>query len=510
MNARRNRLSGPLHGIYPEQTLRDLNQDSGVIHSFRFLYYCVLFSVILLSAGVSVSFSADYQQVAGLMDLRTTFSDGAYDLDQLVLLAKKKGFSVLFINDHDRVAMEYGLPPFRNIVRKKIELNSINSGGADKFIQAIKEIRQKYLDMIIVPGSETTPFYYWTGSPLTGKLTAHDHEKCILTIGMESLDDYENMPILHNNLSMNYFTKALPQIILFSLALIASLILLRRRGFLRVSGIIILILSIAFIINSNPFRSSPFDPYHGDQKMAPYQLVIDYVNSRGGMTFWNYPEIKAGVREMGPIHVSTLPYPYVLSESTGYTGFAAIYGDNITLTEPGNIWDTTLKEYCMGYRDRPPWGIATADFHQEGEGREQLGTYQTVFFVQEKTKNAVLKALRNGKMYASRGSYPKASRLDEFSVSSSENRTKGISGDEIALKEFPRVRISISTSVPSPDKVKIRLIRSGEMIYLFEEKLPLMIDYVDPYYKPGERIYYRMDMHGAGTIVSNPVFVKFE
>jgi hypothetical protein len=474
------------------------------------LSYCVFFSVILLSAGVSVSFSADYQQVAGLMDLRTTFSDGAYDLDQLVLLAKKKGFSVLFINDHDRVAMEYGLPPFRNIVRKKVELNSINSGGADKFIQAIKEIRQKYLDMIIVPGSETTPFYYWTGSPFTGKLTAHDHEKRILTIGMESPDDYENMPIIHNNLSMNYFTKALPQIILFSLSLIASLILLRRRGFLRVSGIIILILSVAFIINSNPFRSSPFDPYHGDQKMAPYQLVIDYVNSRGGMTFWNYPDIKAGVREMGPIHVSTLPYPYVLSESTGYTGFAAIYGDNITLTEPGNIWDTTLKEYCMGYRDRPPWGIATADFHQEGEGREQLGTYQTVFFVQEKTKNAVLKALRNGKMYASRGSYPQASRLDEFSVSSSENRTKGISGDEIALKEFPRVRISISTSAPSPDKVKVRLIRSGEMIYLFEEKLPLMIDYVDPYYKPGERIYYRMDMHGAGTIVSNPVFVKFE
>jgi hypothetical protein len=64
--------------------------------------------------------------------------------------------------------------------------------------------------------------------------------------------------------------------------------------------------------------------------------------------------------------------------------------------------------------------------------------------------------------------------------------------------------------VPSPDKVKIRLIRSGDMIYLFEEKLPLMIDYMDPYYKPGEKIYYRMDLHGNGAIVSNPVFVKFE
>ena len=500
------RLVSVLNTICGDQMRWVFNHRRG----FRFISCCLLLAVIFFTSDVRESFSTDYQQVQGLMDLRTTFSDGAYDLEQLVLLAKKKGFSVLFINDHDRVAMEYGLPPFRNLIRKKVEMNSINSGGADKFIQAIKEVRQKYPDMIIVPGSETTPFYYWTGSPLKGNLTAHDHEKRLLTVGMESPDDYENLPILHNNLSMNYFTKALPEVVLFSLSLIASFILLRWRGYLRIYGIIILILSVAFIINSNPFRSSPFDPYHGDQKMAPYQLVIDYVKLRGGMTFWNYPETKSGVREMGPIHVSTLPYPYVLSESTGYTGFAAIYGDNITLTEPGNIWDTTLKEYCMGYRDRPPWGIATADFHQEGEGGEQLGAYQTVFLVEQRTRDAVLKALRTGKMYACQVKYPQVLKLEDFSVSSSENRTKGISGDEIVLKEFPRVRISISTSVPASDKVKIRLIRSGEMIYLFEEKLPLMIDYVDPYYKPGERIYYRMDMHGAGTIVSNPVFVKFE
>jgi hypothetical protein len=406
--------------------------------------------------------------------------------------------------------MEYGLPPFRNLIRKKVELNSINSGGADKFIQAINEVRQKYPDMIIVPGSETAAFYYWTGSPLKRTLTANDHEKRILTVGMENPDDYENLPILHNSLPMNYIPAALPEVVLFSLSLIASLILLRWRGPLRVTGIILSILSIAFIVNSNPFKSSPFDPYHGYQKMAPYQLVIDYVNARGGMTFWNYPETKSGVREMGPIHVSTLPYPYVLAESTGYTGFAAIYGDNVTLTEPGNIWDTTLKEYCMGYRDRPPWGIATGDFHEEGEGGDQLGTYQTVFLVEQKTKDAVLKALKTGRMYACQVNYPQVLRLEDFSISSADERIKGISGDEITLKEYPRIRISISTSVPSPDKVKIRLIRSGETIYLFEEKLPLMIDYVDPYYKPGERVYYRMDLHGNGTIVSNPVFVKFE
>jgi len=84
------------------------------------------------------------------------------------------------------------------------------------------------------------------------------------------------------------------------------------------------------------FRSSPFDQYHGDQGMAPYQLLTDYVDSRGGLTFWNYPETASGTRKLGPIMVDTPPYPEVLEESEGYTGFASLYGDNITVTEPGS------------------------------------------------------------------------------------------------------------------------------------------------------------------------------
>ncbi|MCX5856193.1 MAG: hypothetical protein NTZ24_16755, partial [Deltaproteobacteria bacterium] len=290
----------------------------------------------------------------------------------------------------------------------------------------------------------------------------------------------------------------------------AGIVMIRWRGIMRISGIVFVILSIAFILNSNAFRSSPFDPYHGNQGMAPYQLVIDYVNSKGGMTFWNYPETKSGDRKLGPIRVSTLPYPAAIQESKAYTGFSAIYGENITLTEPGNIWDTTLKEYCMGYRDRPHWGIATADFHKEGEGNEKLGNYQTVFFVREKTKNAVIDAMKNGRMYACQVNVPQRLQLDDFSVSSADDKTKGISGDEVVLKGFPKIRIALSTSGAVKNPVKVRLIRSGEMIYAFEEKLPLQIDYVDPYYKPGDKIYYRIDVKGAGTIVSNPIFVSFK
>jgi hypothetical protein len=327
---------------------------------------------------------------------------------------------------------------------------------------------------------------------------------------MDDPDDYTSLPILHNDFSMEYFYNVIPEVILFSLSFITAIFMIRWKGFLRMSGIIILILSVVFIINSNPFRSSPFNPYDGDQKMAPYQLVIDYVNSRGGMTFWNYPETKSGVRKMGPIHLSTLPYPYVLSEARNYTGFSALYGDNITLTEPGNVWDSALQEYCKGYRNRPPWGIATADYHKEGAQGEQLGNYQTVFYVREKKKGAILAALKTGKMYACRPNYPHILKMDEFSVSDADGQKKVISGEEIVLKGFPKINISLSSPGTEGNTAKVRLIRSGVVISVFEEKLPLQIDYVDPYYKPGEKIYYRMDMHGAGAIVSNPIFVKFE
>ena len=87
---------------------------------------------------------------------------------------------------------------------------------------------------------------------------------------------------------------------------------------------------------------------------------------------------------------------------------------------------------------------------------------------------------------------------------------KGFSGDEIILKESPKIRISLSATVASENKIKVRLIRSGELIETFEGTLPMQIDYEDKYFQPGRKIYYRMDMSGHGILVSNPIFVMFE
>ncbi len=479
---------------------------SGRHHSI--LYFLVIF--LMVSFHAADGDAADYIQVPGLVDLRTTFSDGAYDLPALVQLAKSRGFTVLIVNDHDRVALEYGLPPFRNLIKKKYELNSINVMGAEKYLRALTEAEKNDPDMILIPGSETTPFYYWTGSIFNGSLTAHDHERRLLTVGLDKPEYYENLPILHNDPPAGRYQDYLPGAALMLAAVIASLFLIRWKGFFRIAGISILFISAALFVNGLfPAGPSPYDAYHGDQGMGPYQLVIDHVRSKGGMTFWNYPETKSGVRTMGPIRVDTRPYPQVLEDSRNYTGFSALYGDESTITEPGNLWDLTLKEYCRGLRENPVWGIATGDFHKEGESGEKLGNFQTVFLVREKTKGAILEAMRNGRMYACRGNYPLVPSLNEFSVSSPADGTTAVSGEEIVMKGSARIRFSLSTSDNPPRPVKIRLIRSGELIKMFEAVPPVELTYEDTYFTPGEKVYYRMDMHGAGTVVSNPIFVKF-
>ncbi|MBT3312968.1 MAG: hypothetical protein HN379_13370, partial [Desulfobacteraceae bacterium] len=267
---------------------------------YLILIFCFYLIFPHITGDINECYGIEYQQVAGLIDLRTTFSDGDLDPYLLVKLAEKRGFEAVFINDHDRLVMEYGLFPFPHVIKKKKELNSINKGGAEEFLQGIKKAKQKFPDMIVIPGSETVSYYYWTGSYFKNNLTANDHEKRILTIGMDEPDDYENLPILHNGFSTRYIKPVIFPLILFLISFIFGVFLFRGRGFLKAAGLVISLFSLLLIINTNPFRSSPFDQYMGDIGVKPYQLLIDYVSAKEGMTIWNYPETKSGKRKLGP------------------------------------------------------------------------------------------------------------------------------------------------------------------------------------------------------------------
>ena len=475
-----------------------------------------LFAVLILITALSVKaplFSADadlkgpYRALPGLIDLRSNFSDGKHSIDELVLMARSRGFKVLFINDHERIKLSYGINPFRNIFRYTKEFPSIMTHGPEKFLKKIERVSKKYPDMIIIPGCETSPFYYWTGSWFKKNLTAHEYDRRILILNLDRAEDYDLLPTLGNKNSLKYTRDLLPGLIFYIVPFLIGAFLLKWRGFFRYMGGFLLIFSILGMMDYNPFRSSLFSPYKGDQGIAPYQEVIDYVNQRGGFTFWNYPEQKSGRRKHGPIYVDTPPYPQVLLQSKNYTGFSAIYGEYTTVTKPRGTWDRALLEYCRGQRERPPWAISTADFHEEGRLGLKLGAFPTTFLVNKVTKAGVLEALKKGRMYDSRGDGAVWPTIDDFHVTGKADR-KAFMGETLTAARFPVISLRIAYNTGKEAPVTIQLIRGGELIQTFSGTAPMEVEFVDKGVPEGALTYYRL-MDPREFLISNPIFVRY-
>lgn len=497
-----------------------------ISYTFPSILFCFLLAPIIIPSFVKSACAEEYIQVTAAADLRTEFSDGVYSVEELVKLAKSKGIEILIINDHDRYSLEYGFWPLEKILKKKVEESSLLKNGAKNYLDEIERVGKKYPDMLIIPGIESAPFYYWTGSIFSNNLTAHKWENHIGIVGLERPKDIEGLPTLNSSLSVKYYKNYIYNTAFFTLSLIFSILLIRWEGVYRYTGMVICLFSLLFIINFHPLRSSPFDQYHGDKGVLPWQETIDYVNSRGGMTFWHHLESASGIGKKGPIYINTPPHPEDLIKTHDYTGFQAIYEDTIHVTEPGKEWDMVLSQYCAGNRDMPAWGIGGLDYHGEGESGIKLQDVKTIFLLKEKTKNAVYEALINGKVYPVRQGEDYRLILDEFSISGTSgkpapenlNQGKAVSGDEIEVQGSPNINIKVSATDGKIDKLEVQLIRNGEMINKFEGETPLEISFKDEHlldleqgkFKSGDKIYYRLNIYGKrpNYIISNPIFVK--
>ena len=458
----------------------------------------------------SVNAAQEWMQVPGVIHVQTDFDGtGQYSLEQLVSMAKKKGLGVLITADHDLQVMEYGLFPFRNIIKKREERRSVIKTGPDKFLAQITRVNSMQNEVLVIPGVQSSPFYFWTGSPFKGDLTANNYRKELLLVGMQSAEDYRGLPLLHSEFSTRYTSKMLPRSLIFLAGLVLAVYLVLHKGVIKIIGVISSILFVGMLINHHPFQSSLLDPYHGDQGIKPFQELIDYVNKRNGHVFWLHPESNYSVNgvKLGSVTLITKHYPDDLIASNGYTGFEAIYGDNITATDPGKHWDQVLSAYCRGDRDRPVWGISGADFH--GSQGEKIDEFQTVFIVQQKTKEAIMEALSKGRFYAVRKGSTRLA-LDQFQVRDNKTGNSATLGQELDLQGYPLVEGRLSASDGSRRMVNVSLIRGGEIMESFKGETPLEFHFVDQDQRAG-KMFYRLDVRGrgAGRLLTNPIFVNF-
>ena len=480
-----------------------------------------------LSFGTSSALGAEAFFLPGNIHVHSTFSTGEDSLEEVVSKARAQGLRVLVLTDNYILHWEYGAFPLRRLARKVVTMPSVESAGIEKFLQTVREIQQNNPDLILIPGVETVPFYYWQGSPWGGNLTLIDGQKNLLVVGMERPEDYRQMPIIGNPGFHHYTRQSLAQLWpLLLLTLGVWLIRKPRRREVRLRhfrvqstgsygryGWPLVILAMLFLVDGFPFSVPSFSPYQGSAGFSPYQQLIDYVHARKGLSFWSMPETRDfhqyGFGRLGTVTVKTEPHPEALVKTRGYTGFGAIYQENITLTRPGGEWDQLLLAYCRGEREQPPWGIGEIAFHGNSQAGKELYHVQTIFAVPEATPTAVLAAMREGHMYALQRAREDALVLREFSLAAPTAVERARMGEALRLHDSPIVYLRLETESQSPLPFSLTLIRSGTVIATFSGTTPQDFTYRDDPLREG-RNYYRVEVRGPTPhwLVSNPIFVE--
>jgi len=408
----------------------------------RFLM-CMVFIFLTLS-GTSL---AAYERLNTIVHLHSTYSfRGTLSPEAIVELARVKEIDAILFSDDALVKINYGI--------FGIEKTSVFKKGLSKYFETLQQIHQKNPNLIILPGLEVSPFYVWERSPFSGKGLLRDWNKHLLVYGL-SKEEFLSLPMKGHQKGLFFL-----------------------RGF----------------------------PNRANESKTPYQDFIDDVVRKGGLVFWAHPEAKMVPKKIGPVTFRTDPYPKALRETAGYTGFAILFEGMKTIGIPGGIWDKLLIEYLEGKRTSPIWAIGELDFTESGRAQTWIDTVKTVLFVETKSAQGVLEALRKGRMYAVRRLPGKELVLHHFWVQN-EKGERATFGESLTVSGIPEVHFDLSFSDDVSRSVRVLIIRNGQVIEEVEKETPLSFTYEDVY-SSDHSSFYRLEIRGerGELILTNPIF----
>jgi len=463
-----------------------------------------------------------------VVHVHSTWSSGDQTLDELVARARATGVEAIFLAEDYMGRFEYGLPPLRNILRYRVEFPSLLSRGPEAFLQAVQAANARQKDVLLIPGAQVIPQYYWTGSLLRGTLTMHDTQRDFLALGLYGAGDYHELPAVGSPGAARWGPASLW--LFWPVALVVPgiwLLRARRRSPVRLQyfqiaverrytgyGILCLAIAALFLANNFPFRTPFVSPYDPNAGLRPHQAVIDFVNSRGGASIWSLPEARyhqvftvAGMQAT----INTDPHPSDLLYTDRFTAFAGVYEDTTTFTQPGGGWDHLLADYLGGRRATPAWAIGEAAYHEEGQAGKRFGTVLTVFLVDRKDPPALTEALRAGRFYALQRSPEAGLVLDQFQVLL-PGRPPAEAGDRIMLRADERLEVHAAIHATDDRRIAIQalLVRNGLVVHSLRGETPSTLRWSESAIPAGARVFYRLEVRGpAGhQILSNPIFVQ--
>jgi hypothetical protein len=486
----------------------------------RIIAYVIALSAVTLSPAIA---ETPYSQVRGIIHLDTSVSGGEYEPEEMVRYLRDNDFEIAVLTDQITTRLDYGVFPSRWATGKVTgwlianafgRTGSVLSYGPSRYLSMVNDLDRKYGDITVLPGVEGFPFFYWEGNPLTG-LSLVNGYRHLLAFGMGAAEDYQHIPTIETGFDYGFSIQSILSLwplvlVFFGIRCVRAARTSKASVVYRFAAGLFFVVGGLFLIYNFPFRFGRFDQYHGDQGAAPYQAFIDHVTGRGGVVFWAHPEVAVDrTIQKGPVtaRILTEPYHELLLQTHGYTGFAAFYEGVKYVVPPGGIWDQVLGQYCRGERERPVWAITEGDV--EGDQFSPKLT-QTVFLLDDRSPDAVIDALKNGRMYALAGQVSDRAELTDFLVSNGNEIAR--SGDELKNVDG-QVQISARITCdesPRGNAVKADLIRDGEVVGTYKANGDLSIAFTDTLKAGSEMTYYRLDawMPGQTRLISNPIFVR--
>jgi hypothetical protein len=347
----------------------------------------------------------------------------------------------------------------------------------------------------------------------------HNAQRNLLVLGLTKPEDYRSLPMSGNPGSYTFDWRGavngapillvIPALLLWKQRRYAS----DRRSLRRSASCVLIVLAAALVANAWPLSQPAFSSYDDQLGYRPYQALIDDVKVKGGLVFWSlseardFHEFDAGL--LGIVTVKTEPHPEAMVMTTGYTGFGGLYQEGRTSINPGELWDRLLQ-LSMSERRPTPVLIGELALHGLNDADKDLHRLVTSLWVKERTKAGVLEALQSGHSYAAGDSHHHVQlRLDDFRVACQGGTKSASVGDRLdpGVARDLTVILSVTARDDGRHPVKVRVIRSGEVLAQFAGETPFRLNWPDTTAPAAEPLAYRVEITGSGELLSNPIFV---